>query len=314
MNAIHLCCGAGGITLGFERAGIRTLYAFDINPIAVETHRTNFVDATCEVRDIRTIHANELPRADVWTCGIPCEPFSISGKMLGHTDERDLSFEFVRLLIEERQLKCLPQFVFLENVPPYAHTAGVAAIKAQLQDFAVIDAMFCYANYGTPTTRRRWHLIASQVQPAPCPEPTHSEQPDLFGLLPWIRFGEIREHGVSNYASCHKLNMWVRRIAKRSESSRGGFLPRIYDDEDVAPTMLTSTYKGFGQKQMALVYDDGRLREFTELEARRTQGFQDDFIFCGNQEQRWAQIGRAVPPPFAKAVARAIMETHDGGR
>lgn len=312
MNAIHLCCGAGGITLGFERAGISTMYAFDVNPVAVKTHQTNFPDAICDIRDIRTIHAGDLPRADVWTCGIPCEPFSISGKMLGHQDERDLSFEVVRLLTEARASGTLPHFVFLENVPPYANTDGVAAIKAQLHDFAVIDAVFCHANYGTPTTRRRWHLIASQTPPAPCPQPTHTESPDLFGLAPWIRFGEIRERGVENFATCHKLNLWLRQIARRCESARGGFLPRIYDDDDIAPTILTSTYKGFGQKQMALVYDDGRLRGFTELEARRTQGFPDDFVFCGNQEQRWAQIGRAVPPPFAEAVARAMREAHNG--
>lgn len=309
MNAIHLCCGAGGITLGFEQVGIKTAYAFDVNQVAVETHRENFPDAPCEVRDIRAIHAGDLPQADIWTCGIPCEPFSISGNMLGHDDERDLSFEIVRLLSESREMDRMPRFVFLENVPPYATTVGVAAIKAQLVGFAIIEAIFCHADYGAPTTRRRWHLIASQKSPAPCPKQTHTKNPDLFGHLPWIRFGHIRERNVEKYATSHTLNMWLRRIVKRSSAARGGFLPTIYDDNDVAPTMLTSTYKSFGQKQMALVYDDGRLRGFTELEARRAQGFPDCYIFCGNQEQRWAQIGRAVPPPFAAAMARAILES-----
>ena len=307
LTALHMACGAGGITLGLEYGGIRTAYAFDVTPVVVETHRVNFPDARCEVRDIRALHASELPTVDVWTFGIPCEPFSISGKMLGHQDARDISFELVRLLQEARALYQMPRFVFLENVPPYADTAGAAAIKAQLHGYAILEAIFCHANYGAATTRRRWHLIAASEPPAPCPTPTHAEHPSLFGLQPWIRLGTIRDRSATSYASCHTLNRWLRALARRSELARGSFVPTIYDDADVAPTMLTSTFRAFGQKQMALMYDQGRLRGFTLIEARRAQGFPDTFVICGNKEQQWSQIGCAVPPPFAEAVARAIL-------
>jgi DNA (cytosine-5)-methyltransferase 1 len=316
MNAIHLCCGAGGITLGFEWAGIRTAFAFDINPVAVETHRMNFTAAPCEVRDIRSVHPSDLPPADVWTCGIPCEPFSMAGQRLGEDDGRDVSADLSRLIREARANGNAPRFFFLENVPPYGKTVSAAFIRSALDGYHAVEAVFRHADYGVPQMRERWHLIASRFTPAPIPEPTHSEQPNLFGARPWITFGDVREpHPAEpHYMSARALKGIIRRqrskalmAEERGTSAYAALF--VVEDGDLVPTILSSWGKGISRSQTTVVFDDYRFRGPTFRECCRIQGFPDDFNFCGNRRERYEQVGRAVPPPFAEAVARAILES-----
>lgn len=187
MNALHLCCGAGGITLGFERAGIETAWAFDRASVAIETHRLNFPDRQADVRDIRDVKGDELPDADVWTCGIPCEHYSEAGSM----DDYDIvSAELNRLLLEASAAGSGPRYVFLENVHRYQKSVCCQMIRDALDEagFYHREHIFRHADYGVPQRRRRWHLIASRTRPVPWPTPTHWEQADLLGTQPWRTF------------------------------------------------------------------------------------------------------------------------------
>jgi len=302
MKAVHLACGAGGITLGFERAGIETEYAFDVWPVAVESHRANFPNRPCEVCDIREVQASDLPHADCWTCGIPCEPYSIAGSRKGENDQRDIAFEVARLIREGK-----PQYIFLENVPPFQASAGAAAIREALAGYAVLEAVFLHADYGVPQLRRRWHIVASSTPPAPVPEPTHSECPSLFGLRPWIRFGAIRDGTGVEPISARALRYVFNHSIKNAAKYGDGFAPIIITDDDVLSTILSSQYKGQWRTNVSIVYEDGCLRPLSLLEARRGQGFPDDFVFCGGRINQWQQVGGAVAPPFAEAVAKAII-------
>jgi DNA (cytosine-5)-methyltransferase 1 len=311
VKAVHLCCGAGGITLGFERAGIATAYAFDVEPVVVETHRANFPGAPCQLRDIREIHAGDLPPAGVWTCGIPCEPFSRAGRQLGSADPRDISLELARLINEAEGIGELPTFIFLENVPPYQDSKGAEAIRQELQTvgYAFREAVFCHADYGVPQKRLRWHLIAARGRSIPRPEPTHCEGgPDLFGLLPWIRFGAIRDGAGVAPVTAKELRFAFRHVVRTTIKHGNAFVPIIIDDDSVLPTVMSGDWRGAGRAQVRLVYESGTLRPLSFIEARRGQGFPDEFIFLGTVQQRWKSVGQAVPPPFAGAVARAIEE------
>jgi DNA (cytosine-5)-methyltransferase 1 len=315
LTAVHLCCGAGGTTLGFERAGIATAYAFDISPVVVETHRANFPGAPCEVRDIRQIQARDLPPADVWTCGIPCAPFSEAGMRLGAEDERDISRDLAGLIADAAGGPSAPRCVFLENVRFYRDSASAELVRAALRPlYNVFEAIFAHADYGVPQTRRRWHLVAA-LKPSgvPIPEPTHAEHPTLFGQKPWRRFGDIREESPDKprCMSARALKDIIRRQRSKVLSAiKHGAGPYstlfVVEDNDLLPTILASWYKGISRNQAVVVFDDYRFRLPTFLETKRAQGFPDDFVFCGTKKDRWGMVGRAVPPPFAEAVARAI--------
>jgi site-specific DNA-cytosine methylase len=88
----------------------------------------------------------------------------------------------------------------------------------------------------------------------------------------------------------------------------------VVEDHDLMPTVMASAHKGISRNQAVVVFDDYRFRCPTEREYARAQGFPDGFAFCGNARQRSEQIGRAVPPPFAAAVARAIVREWDERR
>jgi|GEM_PF-1908042 len=311
LTALHAACGAGGITAGFEHAGIRTAFAFDLNPIVINTHRANFPDAPAEVRDLWTITANDLPVADVFTCGIPCEAYSIAGQRKGLLDERDISPAVARLLHELR-----PPYVFLENVPPFQFSPAAAMIRDALVGYRIAEAVFRHADYGVCQKRERWHLIAARDVPAPLPTATHSEYLG-FVTRPWIRFREIRDpHPDTNYLSARAWRGIIRRQSKaemRQLDSENSAYAKCYivDDDDLMPTVLASWFKGASRNQATVIFDDGRFRAPTLLEVRRAQGFPDGFNFRGNQREIYEQIGRAVPPPFAAAVAQAIIESAD---
>jgi DNA (cytosine-5)-methyltransferase 1 len=317
LTALHLCCGAGGSTLGFDVAGIRTALAFDKNAVVLATHRRNLPDAPTAQFDITTLHAGDLPRADVWTCGIPCEAYSMAGQRLEERDVRDISADLVRLLVEARQLGCAPRYVFLENVPPFANSSAAAAIRAALAGYVITDAVYRHADWGVPQMRERWHLLAAPCDPPLHPEPTHAEHPNLLGLPTWRTFASIRERPVANphYLSARGLRGIMRRQRSKAliahERRTGAYAAMfVVDDEDLLPTVLASWHKGVSRNQATLIFDDFRYRGPTLLEVRRAQGFPDDFAFCGTVREVHEQVARAVPPPFANAVAAAILTHH----
>ena len=309
MKAVHIACGAGGITLGFERAGIKTALAFDIEPVVIETHRRNFPEAPAEVIDLRRVRAVNLPPAEVWVCGIPCEPYSLAGLRNQGADSRDISLDLARLLREADAASCAPQYVFLENVPPFARSDEANEMRRALERYNVFEAVFVHADYGVCQKRKRWHLIAARTGAIPLPEPTHTENgPDLFGRLPWVKFAAIRDCGGRTPVSATALRGMFRRLA-RSAAKGNAFVPQIITDDDLLATVLTTWGKGASRSQAVLVWEDGRLRMPSMLEARRAQGFADDFVFCGTVQQQWEQVARAVPPSMAEAVAKAMIKT-----
>ena len=63
-----------------------------------------------------------------------------------------------------------------------------------------------------------------------------------------------------------------------------------------------------------IIWDEGKLRRLSFLECQRAQSFPDDYIFKGTQAQRYHQLGDAVPPLLAKAVAEAIKDDSEEKR
>src|SRR5947208_3451236 len=85
LTAIDLFCGAGGLSLGFERAGFRVALAADHNEAAVSTHRRN-LSSPAELADLGD--DVELPTSSVIAGGPPCQGFSSAG-LRRHGDHRN---------------------------------------------------------------------------------------------------------------------------------------------------------------------------------------------------------------------------------
>ncbi|HXJ75741.1 MAG TPA: DNA (cytosine-5-)-methyltransferase [Candidatus Dormibacteraeota bacterium] len=161
-----LFAGIGGIDLGFERAGWRTAWQVEINPVnrAVLAHR--FPDAA-RFEDVRRVGSQELARVDCIAAGFPCQDISTAGgarkdrSKVGLRGERSgLFFEVIRILKEVQ-----PAWVVLENV-------AALLSSNDCQDFQVVIGRLADCGYvgfwrvlnsqyfGIPQRRRRVFLVA----------------------------------------------------------------------------------------------------------------------------------------------------------
>lgn len=154
-----LFSGIGGLELGLERAGMKTIWQVERDPYARQVLAKNFPGVPCH-EDVRRVGAACLARPDVLAGGFPCQPHSSTGKQLGSADERDMWPEVVRLV---RDLE--PRWVLVENVARIRSTEGGRFFGSMLRDLAALglDAEWdCLpaSAFGAHHERDRLFLVA----------------------------------------------------------------------------------------------------------------------------------------------------------
>ncbi len=103
--------GIGGFRLGLERAGHQGLWACEIEDFPRKVYEKNFGHLP-QGKDINNVQAEDIPKADLWCGGFPCQDLSISGKRGGLQANRSGLFWVWHELIKERK----PKWLFIENV------------------------------------------------------------------------------------------------------------------------------------------------------------------------------------------------------
>lgn len=328
---ISLFSGAGGLDLGFERAGFRTVFANDCDPWAVKAWRRNFPRGSVAARtgDIREIALADIPEGECLAGGPPCQGFSVAGRRLEDDPRNFLYREFLRVLRGRR-----PAWTLMENVPGLLSMAGGATFRAILADlrgagYAVEARVLNAADFGVPQIRRRVFLVGRRrgVQVRwRWPGPTHADPASLaqarldrVALRPWVTVREalagLPEPGkgaVANHElSCRKICAVI--------GGGGKFDPAILNVNECAgvvgaecgasganhlrPALLPVGSIYGGQRTI----DKANLRRLTTRECARLQGFPDSFVFLGPRDAQYRQVGNAVPPPLAEAIAREIV-------
>ena len=170
---IDLFAGAGGLSLGFERAGFRSVAAVEADRDCAETYNNLFPASELKHRDIREVSFNELKGVDLVAGGPPCQPFSSGGKGLSSEDSRDMLPEFIRVIREVR-----PRAFLLENVPGLAgpsHKAYFQNVLAALRDleYTLWLQVLNAADYGVPQKRRRLFVVGLTQGKFRFPQVTH---------------------------------------------------------------------------------------------------------------------------------------------
>lgn len=118
MKFIDFFAGIGGIRLGLEQSGHECVGFCEFDKFARQSYKAiHNTEGEWENHDIRTVKPYELPEADLWTFGFPCQDLSIAGKQKGlQAGERSgLFYEIMRLLAGRRQ-EDRPQWLLIENV------------------------------------------------------------------------------------------------------------------------------------------------------------------------------------------------------
>ncbi len=153
--------GVGGLDLGLERAGIRTVSLSEIDPYACAVLAERFPDAP-NLGSITEVQPNDIPEADIWSGGFPCQDLSLAGKRAGFAGKRSsLAFTFLDLAERRR-----PRWLLLENVPGLFSSnkgADFGRLLSEMEQLGygvswrTLDARY----FGVAQRRRRVFIIGS---------------------------------------------------------------------------------------------------------------------------------------------------------
>ena len=291
--ALDLFAGCGGLALGFEAQGFRTV-GYEMKPAAAATYAAN-LSGDCHETFLEVGHPYERA-ADVIMGGPPCQPFSKFGHQRGRKDRRDGFPAFLDAVDRVR-----PQIVLIENVPGilYRNRDYLRSVVNELEGFgySVAAKTLNAVHYGTPQNRERVIIVASMVGwqwPAPLSMP-----PATVG----VALGDLaRREGPERLYLTPAMDAYVAEYERRSQCAA----PRDLRLDRPARTVTCRNLGAATSDMLRLRMPDGRRRRLAVREGARLQGFPDWFEFAGSEYEQYEQIGNAVPPPLGLALARNV--------
>lgn len=296
---LDLFAGCGGLALGFECAGFRTL-GYEKLRDACETYGRNLHGVCHEVT--LTEHTQYPCAPDIVIGGPPCQPFSVGGLQMGSEDPRD---GFPAYLSAVKRFR--PKIAVFENVRGmlYRGRPYLEEIIRYLEDldYVVQTEFLNSVDYGVPQRRERLFVVAHRgiwKTPRPrgsAPFTAGDAVSDLLGELP-----------PAPKFLTKSMDEYVAKYEKASCCIR----PRDLHMNKPARTVTCRNLNGATGDMMRIRLEDGRRRRVTVREGARLQGFPDWFEFSGNEGSQFNQVGNAVPPLLGKAVAGSVLACYFG--
>lgn len=295
---LDLFAGCGGLSLGFEAVGFRTI-GFEMVDEAVDTYNRN-LKGKCYNQFLEVgFDYPEVEDIDIIIGGPPCQPFSRFGNQKGMEDARD---GFPIFIDAVRRIQ--PKVFLFENVANILgrHKWYLDLIVQELQnlgyivEYKVLNAV----DYGVPQKRERlicvghrasFHFPAIELEKRTVAEAIGdtmlSSEPESKILTPrqdeYIAVYEKKSHCVN---------------------------PRDLYPDRPARTITCRNLAGATSDMQRVRLADGRRRRLTYREAARLQTFPDWFEFSGTETKQFYQIGNAVPPLLAYKIAQQVKKTY----
>jgi len=302
-SVMSMFSGCGGLDLGFL-GGFRYLgdeykilpfnivKAIDIDERAIQTYNLN-ISQHGEVGDLTIIDPFELPKAKILIGGFPCQDFSSSGPKVGFAGERgQLYLSMINYMKAHK-----PDIVIGENVPHLATLHKGKYLKQILADIkdsgynSIVWELFAPL-YGLSQSRKRLIIVAVREDlgfPPEAPKPKF-----LSGYLP-IEHAIADLENVTDEAITNQSQYFVATKA----TSGGG-----QGDHTNRRGELAYCIRANAKARIQFHYSlDRRL---TVRECARLQSFPDEFVFPFAAMSNMTQIGNAVPPILAHAIASEI--------
>ena len=280
---------------------------------------------------------------DVIIGGPPCQGFSLSGKRDINDPRNKLYESFVRIVADIR-----PKAFLMENVPGIAKLYKGKVKEQILEDFTSIgykvsvpERWLNAADYGVPQMRRRVFFVGLKDDYFEFPSPEYGggflykpyiTSEEAIGDLPLLD-NEIGEEGMP-YTS-PPMNDYQREMRKNSDAIYNHIAtihkPKTVDIISMVPDggsykdlpkelwnvrRVNIAWTRMNSKEPCFTIDTGHNHHFhykanrvpTVRESARIQSFPDDFIFAGGKVSQLRQVGNAVPPLLAKALAEKLKK------
>lgn len=337
---IDLFSGCGGMSLGFEMSGFKSLLAVDNWQDALTTYSYNRREARTLCADLSTLNPHDVKEqyniqsVDVIIGGPPCQGFSVAGKRIIDDERNKLYKSFVAFV------ECFkPKAFVMENVPNILSIGGGMVRNSILADFSKLGytvnvKVMTASDYGVPQNRRRAvfvGLLNGEIFDFPMPtisSPITSQE--AISDLPESSLADGSQYiqepnseyqqllrvdslGVFNHDATKHTEQTKRIIAMVPDGGNYKDLPLELQNTrkvHIAWTRLCSSKPSF-------TIDCGHNHHFhylynrvpTARESARLQSFPDKFIFLGNKGSQLRQIGNAVPPLMAMAISKQLYNT-----
>lgn len=344
-KVLDLFAGVGGLSLGFEQAGFDVVFANEYDPLIAAAYKVNHTNTEMLVADITTVDFEKIfteffGEIDVVIGGPPCQGFSQKGQRRTINDDRNFLFKFYVKVVEMVR----PRYFVMENVPNLL-TAECGYFKKEIEKlfndmgYDLNPGVLNASDYGIPQNRRRAVIIGKQGASAPAlPKPQKRIVTiwDAISDLAYLNSGEgseEQEYKIPPQSSYQKLlrngsKTLFNHIATKHSSlalERLALIPPNSGKEVLPAEHLTkSIYSGTWTRMVAneisvtitTRFDTPSSGKFTHpflnraitvREAARIQSFPDSFHFVGPKGSQMKQVGNAVPPLLAKAIAQVIM-------
>lgn len=323
MKIVSFFAGAGGLDLGFKKAGFDVIWANEYDKEIWETYEKNHTDTILDKRSIVDIPSNEVPDCDGIIGGPPCQSWSEAGALRGIGDKRgQLFFEFMRILADKQ-----PKFFLAENVSGMLlerHSKVLANIKEMFSECGYVLSfnMVNASDYNVPQDRKRVFFVGYRKDIAlkyNFPKPiTFENKITLKQAIGDLEMNSLpaKKGNYSNGSDCMVSN---HEYMIGDFSSMYMSRNRVRSWDEVSFTIQAGgRHAPLHPQAPKMVFVEQDKREFVKSkkdlyrrlsvrECARIQTFPDDFIFhYKSVVAGYKMIGNAVPVELAKAIATNI--------
>ena len=321
MKIISLFSGAGGLDLGFKKAGFDIIWANEFDKAIWNTFRYNFPDVKLDTRSINDIPSTEIPSAEGIIGGPPCQSWSEAGAQRGITDKRGkLFFEYIRVLKDKK-----PLFFLAENVSGILHVKHSEAFKTIMQQFKNAGYIVNYAllnakEYGIPQDRKRVFFIGY-----------HKKMNMSFSFFANTETKTLKDaiwDLKGNAKPAKDKNKTNGSLAVANHEYMNGGFSTIYMSRNRVRGWDEQSFTIQAGGRHAPIHPQAPKMEFIEKNKRRfvpgkehlyrrlsvrecarIQTFPDNFIFKYNSvADGYKMVGNAVPVELAKILAEQIYQ------
>ena len=321
LSIVSFFSGAGGLDLGFEKAGFHTIWANEFDTTIWETFEKNFPNARLDRRSITDVSPDEIPDSVGIIGGPPCQSWSEAGAGRGIEDKRgQLFYDYIRILKVKK-----PKFFLVENVSGILHPKHAKAFNGFLKEFEnagydIFWKLLDANDYNVPENRQRIIIVGYRkdlhkkfVFPEPkkykptlkdaisdLPEPLPAKSKNKTNGKLKIPNHEYMTGGFSSiFMSRNRVRGWDE---PSFTIQAGGRQCPLHPQ---APKM-----KKCETNKFEFVKDSEQLyRRLSVRECARVQTFPDDFVFYYTDVAvGYKMIGNAVPVNLAFEIATQIKK------
>lgn len=345
LKAVDFFCSGGGMSYGMQQAGIKILAGIDFDNSCEETYKSNIIEAKFIHADIFDLEEKKLEKElslkkndkNLVLIGCsPCQFWSIINTDRNKSEKsKDLLKEFRRFVEYFK-----PGYVVVENVP------GVLRRKAEsgLEDFIewlkenkykVHFGVHQVGDYGVPQHRRRFTLIANGVNNVELEPVRSNSKPQTVRDVLGVKngFAKVKAGHQDNSPFMHTVaglkEINIKRLSLTQKN--GGTRLAYADNPELAPNCHKNDKENFKDTYGRMWWDrpsptittkffsisNGRFahpeenRAISLREGAVLQSFPKNFIFKTASIANTARmIGNAVPPKYASAIGKAIIQNH----